>query len=72
MDFAVLVDHRIKKKKKKEMRDKYLDHARELKKGMEHEDESDTNCNSWYQDDLRRIDKGTGSVGIRRREEISS
>ena len=47
VDFAVPVDHRVKLKEN-EMRDNYLDLARELKV----EDESDgfTNCNwcSWY------------------------
>ena len=44
MDFAISADHRIKLKESKK-RDKYLDFARELKKTMEHEGDSDTNCN---------------------------
>ena len=44
VDFAVLADHRVKVKGS-EKRDKYLDLARELKKTMEHESDSGTNCN---------------------------
>ena len=44
MDFAVPTDHRIKLKEIGK-RDKYLDLAREVKKTMEHESDSDTNCN---------------------------
>ena len=43
VDFAVPSDHRIKLKEC-EKRDKYLDLARELKKTMEHEGDSYTNC----------------------------
>ena len=46
VDFAVLTDHRVKVKGS-EKRNKYLDLARELKKNLEHESDSDTNCN-WY------------------------
>ena len=42
MNIAVLAEHRIKLKGS-EKRDKYLDHARELKKNMEHEIDGDTN-----------------------------
>ena len=44
VDFAIPADHMVKLKES-EMRDKYLDLARELKKTMEHESDSDTNCN---------------------------
>ena len=44
VDFAVPVDHRIKLSES-EKRDKYPDHARELKKTMEHENDGDTNRN---------------------------
>ena len=44
MDFAVPVDHRIKIKESEKM-NKYLDLVRELiKKNVEHEGDSDTNC----------------------------
>ena len=46
VDFAVPTDHRIKLKEC-EKRDKYLDLARELKKIMEYEDVSYSNCD-WY------------------------
>ena len=42
--FAILADNRVKLKGKVK-RDKYQDHARELKKTMEHERDGDTNCN---------------------------
>ena len=43
MYFALLADHSVKIKEI-EKRDKYLDLARELKKTIEHESDSDTNC----------------------------
>ena len=43
VDFAVLVDHRIKLKEC-EKKDKYLDLAKELKKTMKHEGDNYTNC----------------------------
>ena len=46
VDFAVIADPRVKLKKS-EKKDKYQDAARELKKSMEHEHNSDTNC-GWY------------------------
>ena len=46
VDFAVPVDYRIKLKEF-EKKDKYLDLASELKKTMEHEADSYTNCD-WY------------------------
>ncbi len=49
VDFAVPAYHRIKLKEC-EKKDKYLDLARELKKTMEHECDSYTNCDwcFWY------------------------
>ena len=41
VDFAVPADHRINLKESEE-KDKYLDHARELKKTMEHKDDDYT------------------------------
>ena len=48
VNFAIPTDHRVKLKES-EKRDKYLDLARELKKTMEHEKDSDTNCNQHAQ-----------------------
>ena len=44
VNFAVLVDHRVKIKENEKI-DKYLELARELKKTMEHEGDGDINCN---------------------------
>ena len=44
VDFAVLVDDRVKIKES-EKSEKYIDLARELKKTVKHEGDSDTNCN---------------------------
>ena len=44
VDFAVSADHRIKLKEC-EMKDKYLDLARKLKKTIEHADDNYTDCN---------------------------
>ena len=64
VEFAVLADHRVKLKES-EKKDKYLDHAKELKK-LEHESDVCTNCNwcSWYSH--QRINKGTGGLGNKR------
>ena len=47
--WTVSADHRMKLKESKK-KDKYLDLARELKKTVEHESDSYTNCNwcLWY------------------------
>ena len=42
--------------------DKYLNLARELKKTMEHEDDSDTNCNWCTWNNPQRIDKWIGRL----------
>ena len=61
MDFAVQ-----SKNKRMQMRDKYLDLAREKKKKqtktMEHEDDSDTNCNWCTWNNTQRSNKGTGRL----------
>ena len=44
VDFTVSADHRIKLKEC-EKKDKYLDHARELIKTVEHAGNNYTNCN---------------------------
>ena len=59
MDFAIPADHRVKLKES----EKYLDLAREIKKTMEHESDSDTNCNWYSWNSHRRIDTGTGGLG---------
>ena len=57
VDLAIPADHRVKLKES-EKRDKYLDLAIELKKTMEHEGDSDTNCNWCTWNNPQRIDKG--------------
>ena len=44
MDFAIATDHGVKLKES-EKKDKYQDLAKELKKTIENERDSDTNCN---------------------------
>ena len=65
MDFAVLVDHRVKLKEC-EKKNKYLDQARELKKTVEHESDDYTNCDwcSWYSH--QRTGSRTGGLGNKR------
>ena len=65
MDFDVPAGHRIKLKES-EKKDKYLDLARELKKTVEHESESYTDCNwySWYRH--QTIGKRTSGLGNKR------
>ena len=62
VNFAVPVDHRVKLIES-ENNDKYFNHARELKKTVEHESDVYTNCNwcSWCTH--RRIKKGAGGLG---------
>ena len=62
VEFAVLVDHRVKLKESKK-RDKYLDLARELKKIVEHDSDDYINCNwcSWYSH--QRINTRTQGLG---------
>ena len=62
MDFAVPADHRVKFKES-EKKDKYLDLVRELKKTVEYENDSDTNCNWYTRYSHRRIDTGTRGLG---------
>ena len=54
--FAVPVHDRVKLKEK-EKRDEYLDFARELKKTLEHESDSDTICGWCTWNPLQRIGK---------------
>ena len=63
MDFSVPADHRVKLKEN-EKRDKYLDLARELKKTVKHE--GDTNCNWCTWNDLQGLSKRAGRVRNRR------
>ena len=62
MDFAIPEDHRVKLKES-EKRDKYLDFARELKKTMKHEGDSDTNCYWCTWNSYQKISKWTGGHG---------
>ena len=65
VDFAVPADHRVKLKESKK-KDNYLDLTRELKKTVEHESDSYTNCNwcPWYSH--QRIGTGTGGLENKR------
>ena len=60
--FVVPAYHRIKLKEC-EKRDKYLDLARELKKTMEYEDDSYTNCDRCFWHGNQKIIKGLGRFG---------
>ena len=62
VDFGVPVDHRIKQKES-EKKDEYLDFARELKKLMEHDGDSYTDCDWCFWYSHQRIIKGTGGLG---------
>ena len=61
VDFAVPADYRVKLKKSKK-KDKYLDLAKELKKTVEHESDSGTNCNWCFWYSHQRF--GTGTRGF--------
>ena len=65
MDFAVPADDKAKLRES-EKKDKYLDLARELKKIIEHESDSDTNCSWCGRYSHQRIDKGTVGIGNKR------
>ena len=52
--------------KRKRKRDKYPDLGRELK-NMEHEGDSDTNCNWCTWNNPKRIGTGTGGLGNKRK-----
>ena len=56
VDFAVKI-------KENEKRDQYLDLARELKKGMEHENDGDNYCNCCAWNGPQRMGKGIGRLG---------
>ena len=62
VDFTVPADHRVKLKEGKK-RDKFLDLAWELKKNMEHEGDSNTNCNWCTRYNHQKICTGTGGLG---------
>ena len=67
MNFTVLSGHRIKLKESGK-RDQYLDFANELKKkNLENEGDGDTNCNWFTWNNSKRIAKGTGRLGNKRR-----
>ena len=61
VDFAFLADHRIKLIER-EKRQTYLNLAREPKKAMQHEGDSDTNCSGCARNNLQRIRKKTGKL----------
>ena len=63
MDFAVLVDHRVKLKER-EKRDKYQNKARKLK--IWNKGDSDINCNCCAQYSHQMLGKGTGRPGNKR------
>ena len=65
VDFAVPADQRIKLKEN-EKKDKYQDLAMELKKTVEHESDSYTNCDWYFWYSHRRIIKETGGLGNKR------
>ena len=56
MDFAVQLVYRVKNEEN-EKRDKYLHFAREPKKAIEYESDSDMNCNWFARNNLHRLDK---------------
>ena len=61
VDFAVLADHRINLKECAK-KDKSLDHARELKKTVEHESDDRTNCDLRFWHNNKRIIKRPGRL----------
>ena len=65
MDFVVPVDH-IGEIKENENTGKYLQLARELKKSLEHDGDSDTYCCWCARNDTQRHGKGAGRVENRR------
>ena len=65
VDLAVLTDQRVKLKESKKI-DQYLDLATELKKIMEHEDDSATDYNWCTWNNPQRIGKRTGRLGNKR------
>ena len=63
MDFPVSADHRGKNRKKKENIAKYLDLARERKKIVEDEHDSDTNRSWCTWKHAKRFGEKTGGTG---------
>ena len=62
MDFPVPADHWVKMKENEKI-DKYLDLTRELKKTVEYEGESDTNCSWCTRYGPKKLGKKTGRPG---------
>ena len=65
MDFVIPAYHRVKLKEIQK-RDKLIDLAKELKKTMQHESDSDTYCNWCTRYSHQRIGTGTGRLGNKR------
>ena len=65
MDFADPANHWVKLKES-ELRDKYLDLARELKITMKHEVNDDNDCYWCAQNNPQKIGQGTGRLGNKR------
>ena len=66
MDFAILVDHRVKINES-EKRDNFMDLAREQKKKpVEYKGDRDTNCNLCDWNGPQKLVKGVGTIGNKR------
>ena len=63
-NFAVPADYKVNLKEN-EKRDEYIEPSRELKKSIEHEDVSDTNCDGCIWNNPKRIAKSPGRLGNR-------
>ena len=67
MNFAVPLDHRVKRKENgKKKRNKYIDLAREMLKPMENESDGDINDNWHARYSHEMIGRGTGGHGNKR------
>ena len=66
VNFAVPDGHRVKQKEIEIIKDKLVDLARELKKTMEHERQSETNCNWRTMCCHQRIGTRTGGIRNKR------
>ena len=65
MAFAVLADNKAKMIES-EKKDKYLDHARKLKKTIGHEGDCDSSCDWFTWNDHYRISKGIERFATKR------
>ena len=65
MELSVPKDHKVKMKQTKKI-NKYLDLAKELKKAVDLECNSNTNCSCCTQNDPQRLGKKTGGIGYQR------